>query len=94
MPNVNVRTEDLLNLQKELEKNALRFDELRERLGKSLNSIVGTEWEDAKAEEFQALFFSESAPALESLSDIMRTFSKNDLSRKIEILNRYLSKRI
>lgn len=88
MANVYVSTEDLRRLQQGLERNAGRFDELRSILENSIAS-ANNEWQDEKFEEFQAIYHGESKPALEGISEIMRTFSKTDLEKKIQILERY-----
>jgi len=93
MSSVNVDYEDLIRFKNTLDRNAQHFDEIRTSIGKNINAIIDTDWQDQKSEQFHDRFFGESDPDIKNLVQTMRDFSAY-LQTKIDILQRYMATNI
>lgn len=88
MSSVNVDYEDLIRFKATLDRNAAHFDEIRTNIGSAINTIIDTDWQDQKSEQFRQTYFGQSDPDISKLVDTMRQFS-GYLQTKIEILQQY-----
>lgn len=88
MSSVNVDFEDLIRFKNTLDQNAAHFDEIRTSIGSTINSIIDTDWQDPKSEQFREVFFTQSDPDITALVETMRQFSIY-LQGKIDILQQY-----
>lgn len=93
MSSVNVDYEDLIRFKTTLERNAQHFEEISTNIGKNLNTIINTDWQDQKSAQFSEKFFNESVPDIDNLVSTMRQFSSY-LQTKIDILERYIATNI
>lgn len=88
MSSVNVDYEDLNRFKSTLERNAQRFDEIRQSIGNAIQAVGQSEWQDAKSEQFSTTFFGQSDPDIRTLVETMTGFA-NYLQQKINVLMQY-----
>lgn len=93
MSSVNVDYEDLIRFKATLDRNAAHFDEIRSNIGGAINTIIDTDWQDQKSEQFHQTFFEQSDPDITKLVETMTAFSAY-LQTKIDILQQYIATNI
>lgn len=88
MSSVNVNFEDLIRFKQTLDKNAANFEEIRDRIKTTIDSITSSDWQDEKSEQFKNMYYNQSFKEITELVVLMRGFS-GYLLQKIEILQQY-----
>lgn len=88
MSSVNVNFEDLIRFKQTLDKNAANFEEIRNRIKTTIDSITSSDWQDEKSEQFKNMYYNQSFKEITELVVLMRGFS-GYLLQKIEILQQY-----
>lgn len=88
MSRVNVDFVDLERFKATLDRNASHFDEIRQTIGNTINTIAQTDWQDQKSEQFSQTFFGQSDPDIKNLVKTMTDFSAY-LQTKIDLLQQY-----
>lgn len=88
MSSVNVNFEDLIRFKQTLDKNAANFEEIRDRIKTTIDSITSSDWQDEKSEQFKNMYYNQSFKEITELVVLMSGFS-GYLLQKIEILQQY-----
>ena len=90
---INVNVNNLIDLQKRMADGHIRFCDISDNLDKQIGGIVGSEWNDEKAQEFQLMWINRGKKELLQLAKTLEEFS-SFLTSRIEIMQRYSSKSI